>query len=62
MSAPVFDPTVFGLSDQSPLDDLLRAQKAWQLIDAAGFCRGFDVGLKAGLEDAIQTLTEARNE
>ena len=48
MSAPVFDPSLFGLSDQSPLEDLLDAQRIWIQIDQTGFTRGHAAGIQQG--------------
>ena len=62
MSAPVFDPALFGLTDQDPLADLQAASRIYNKVVAHVAEHYITVGEQAGLEEAIHTLTRSRHE
>lgn len=60
MTTPVFDPALFGLTDQDNKADLLAASSIYLKIVGHIAEHYIRVGEQAGLEEAIHTLTRSR--
>ena len=60
MSAPVFDPALFGLTDQDPLADLQAASRIYNRIVAhgieAGYAKGYHAGRAAMKDDVLAAM------